>query len=232
MYNDKNVTVIIVAAGKGRRMAADKPKQYLMVDGKVILDKTIEQFEKNSIIDNIIIVVNNEDMEMVKKKLSYNRPRISKIVAGGEQRINSVYNGLTSLEENMQNGIVLIHDGVRPFISQKLINSCIEATYAHGACVPVIDLVDTIKQVNKDGFVKKTVDRSKYKAVQTPQAFDFEIIKKCYEMALEEKLKVTDDSSLVEHYGYKVKTIQGLQKNIKITTQFDIKVAELIARMV
>lgn len=232
MYKDKNVTVIIVAAGKGRRMGSDKPKQYLMIDGKVILDKTIEQFEKNSMVDNIIVVVNNEDMELVRKKLSYERPRINKIVVGGEQRTDSVYNGISSIEEDMQNGIVLIHDGVRPFISQKLINSCIETAYEHGACVPVIDLVDTVKHVTKESFVKKTIDRSKYKAVQTPQAFDYEIIKKCYDMALEEKIKVTDDSSLAEHYGYKVKAIQGLQKNIKITTQFDLRVAELIARMV
>lgn len=232
MYKDKNVTVIIVAAGKGRRMGSDTPKQYLVIDGKVILDKTIEQFEKNSMVDNIIVVVNNEDMEVVKKKLSYERPRINKIVVGGEQRTNSVYNGISSIEEDMQNGIVLIHDGVRPFISQKLINNCIETAYENGACVPVIDLVDTVKQVTKDNFVKKTIDRSKYKAVQTPQAFDYEIIKKCYNMALEDKIKVTDDSALAEHYGYKVKAIQGLQKNIKVTTQFDLRVAELIARMV
>lgn len=232
MYKDKNVTVIIVAAGKGRRMGSDTPKQYLVIDGKVILDKTIEQFEKNSMVDNIIVVVNNEDMELVRKKLSYDRPRINKIVVGGEQRINSVYNGISNIEEDMQNGIVLIHDGVRPFVSQKLINNCIETAYENGACVPVIDLVDTVKQISKDDFVKKTIDRSKYKAVQTPQAFDYEIIKKCYELALEDKIKVTDDSALAEHYGYKVKAIKGLQKNIKITTQFDLKVAELIARMV
>ncbi len=232
MYKDKNVTVIIVAAGKGRRMDSDIPKQYLVIDGKVILDKTIEKFEKNSIVDNIILVVNNEDMELVKKKLSYDRPRISKIVVGGAERINSVYNGILSMEDEMKNGIVLIHDGVRPFVSQKLINSCIEAAYNNGACVPVIDLVDTVKQVTKDSYVKKTIDRSKYKSVQTPQAFDYEIIKKCYDMALEDKLNVTDDSAIVEHYGYKVKAIPGLQKNIKITTQFDLRVAELIARMV
>jgi 2-C-methyl-D-erythritol 4-phosphate cytidylyltransferase len=232
MYKDKNVTVIIVAAGKGRRMGSDTPKQYLVIDGKVILDKTIEQFEKNSMVDNIIVVVNNEDMELVKKKLSYERPRINKIVIGGEQRTNSVYNGILNIEEDMQNGIVLIHDGVRPFVSQKLINNCIETSYENGACVPVIDLVDTVKHITKDDFVKKTIDRNKHKAVQTPQAFDYEIIKKCYEQALEDKIKVTDDSALVEHYGYKVKAIKGLQKNIKITTQFDLRVAELIARMV
>lgn len=232
MYKDKNVTAIIVAAGKGRRMGSEVPKQYLMVDGKIILDKTIEQFEKNSSVDNIILVVSAEDIESVKKKLSYERPRINKVVSGGADRINSVYNGILSMDEDMQNGIVLIHDGVRPFVSQKLINRCIDAAYENGACVPVMDLVDTVKQVTKDDFVKKTIDRNKYKAIQTPQTFDYEIIKKCYDMAMEDKIKSTDDSAIVEHYGYKVKAIPGLQKNIKITTQFDLRVAELIARMV
>ncbi len=232
MYKDKNVTVIIVAGGKGRRMDSDIPKQYLIIDDRIILDKTIEQFEKNNKIDNIIVVVNNEDIEFVKKNISYERPTINKVISGGAERINSVYNGILSIDEDMQNSIVLIHDGVRPFISQKLINSCIESAYEHGACIPVIDLVDTVKQITKDNFVKKTIDRSRYKAVQTPQAFDYEIIKKCYDMAIEDKIKVTDDSSIVEHYGYTVKTIPGLQKNIKITTQFDLRVAEIIARMV
>ena len=232
MYKDKSVVVIIVAAGKGTRMGSDVPKQYLVVDDKIILDKTIEQFEKNSKIDNIIVVVNAEDIEFVKKNITYERPSVTKVVCGGAERINSVYNGISSIDEDMKNSIVLIHDGVRPFASQKLINSCIESTCEHGACVPVIDLVDTVKQVSKDNQVKKTIDRTKYKAVQTPQGFNYDIIKKCYDMALEDSIKATDDSSIVEHYGYSVKAIQGLQKNIKITTQFDLKVAELISRMV
>lgn len=232
MYNDKSVVVIIVAAGKGTRMGSDIPKQYLVVDEKVILDKTIEQFEKNNKIDNIIVVVNSEDLEFVKKNITYERPMVTKVVAGGAERINSVFNGLLSIEKDMEDSIVLIHDGVRPFASQKLINNCIESAYEYGACVPVIDLVDTVKQVTKDNLIKKTIDRNKYKAVQTPQGFKYEVIKKCYEMAICDNIKATDDSSIVENYGYNVKAIPGLQKNIKITTQFDLKVAELISRMV
>ena len=236
MYKDKNVIVIIVAAGKGKRMGSEIPKQYLVIDDKIILDKTIEQFEKNNRIDNIIIVVNDEDIEFVKKNITYERPSVTKVISGGDERINSVYNGILSIEEDMQDSIVLIHDGVRPFASQKLINNCIENTYEYGACVPVIDLVDTVKQVAKDNIIKKTIDRNKYKAVQTPQGFKYDIIKNCYDIAVEENIcartLVTDDSSIVEHYGYTVKAISGLQKNIKITTQFDLKVAELISRMV
>ena len=238
MYKDKSVIAIIVAAGKGKRMDSDIPKQYLVVDDKIILDKTIEQFEKNNKIDNIIIVVNSEDMDFVKKNITYERPSVTKVVSGGAERINSVYNGILSIDEDMKNSIVLIHDGVRPFASQKLINNCIENSYEYGACVPVIDLVDTVKQVTKDNLIKKTIDRSKYKAVQTPQGFNYEIIKKCYDLAIEDNISasartlVTDDSSIVEHYGYTVKAIAGLQKNIKITTQFDLRVAELISRMV
>lgn len=232
MYKDKKVVAIIVAAGKGIRMGEEMPKQYLIVDDKMILDKTIEQFEKNTKIDSIILVVNSEDIELVKTNISCNRPLIKKVICGGEERLYSVYNGLLEVEEDMQDSIILIHDGVRPFASQNLINNCIQTAYDEGACVPVIDFVDTIKQVTKTGTVKKTLDREKYKAVQTPQAFDYNIIKSCYDKAIEEKLTVTDDSSIVEYYGYSVKAIKGLQKNIKITTKFDLRVAELISRMV
>ena len=232
MYLDKSVIAIIVAAGKGKRMGAEIPKQYLVVDDKIILDKTIEQFEKNNSVDEIILVVNKEDIEFVKKNITYERPMVSKVVEGGIERVNSVYNGLLSVDESMQDSIILIHDGVRPFASQKLINNCIEAAYDFGACVPVVEITDTIKQVSKGNTIKKTLDRSKLRAVQTPQGFDYSIIKKCYDLALEEGLKPTDDSSIVEHYKYEVKTIDGLQKNIKITTQFDLRIAELISRMV
>lgn len=232
MYKDKQVVVIIVAAGKGKRMGEDIPKQYLVVDDKIILDKTIEQFEKNSRVDEIILVINSGDLEFVKKNITYDRPSINKVIVGGKERTNSVYNGILSIDEDMSNSIVLIHDGVRPFTSQKLINNCIEATYEYGACVPALDIVDTIKQVNKDNVIKKTLDRSKYKAVQTPQGFNYEIIKSCYDNALNEGYNATDDSSIVEHYGYNVKIIQGLEKNIKITTKFDLKIAEIISRMV
>ncbi|QSX04904.1 2-C-methyl-D-erythritol 4-phosphate cytidylyltransferase [Sedimentibacter sp. zth1] len=232
MYKEKYVVAIIVAGGKGTRMGENRPKQYLMVDDKYIVEKTIEQFEKNNKIDDILLVVNYEDIEFVKTKISCDKPKISKIVVGGSERINSVNNGINAIKEDMINGIVLIHDGVRPFASQGLINNCIENAYEFGACVPTIDIVDTIKKVNDEDIVKKTLDRSKYKAIQTPQAFKYEIISECYKNALLDELSVTDDSSIVEHYGYEVKAIKGLQKNIKITTQFDLRVAELISRMV
>lgn len=230
MYNKKYVIAIIVAAGKGTRMGAKRPKQYLVIDDNIILVKTIEQFEKNNNIDEIILVVNDEDLEFVKTKISCDRQKIRKVVVGGSSRIESVYNGLSSVDK--KDSIVLIHDGVRPFVSQTLINNIIEGAYSYDACIPVLDIKDTVKEINEDKKVECTIDRNKYKAVQTPQGFTFDIIYKCYEKAIEDNTNVTDDASLLEKYGYEVSTIKGLEKNIKITTKFDLRVAELISRMV
>lgn len=232
MYKDKYVVVIIVAGGKGKRMCEDRPKQYLKVDDKYILEKTIEQFEKNTRVDEIVLVINTDDIEFVKTKISCDKEKVSRVVYGGAERINSVYNGINSIENIADDDVVLIHDGVRPFVSQGLINSSIENAVEYGACVPVIELVDTLKEVDSENNIKKTLDRKIHKAVQTPQSFKYELIKECYDRAISDQLFVTDDSSIVEYYGYKVKTFKGIQKNIKITTQFDLKVAELISRMV
>jgi 2-C-methyl-D-erythritol 4-phosphate cytidylyltransferase len=224
---DKRIAAIIVAAGKGTRMGSEIPKQYLMIAGKTILDTTISKFEKNNHIDEIILVVNKEDMELVETSIACNYKKITRVVAGGSTRTESVYEGIKNVAENC--GVVLIHDGVRPFISHRLINTCIENVYKYGACIPVLDVTDTIKKV-ENGYVESTLDRSVLKAAQTPQSFEYEIIRTCYEKAaMEQDLRFTDDASIVEYYGYKVKAIEGLPKNFKITTPLDFRIAEIIA---
>lgn len=230
MFNDKKVSVLIVAAGTGSRMGGDIPKQYLKVAGKSILDRTIEKFEKNIYIDEIVLVVNTSEIDFIKKGILKKYKKIKKVIKGGNSRTESVKNGIYLMEDSCD--IILIHDGVRPFISQTLINSCVETCNDFNSCIPVINVLDTIKVVD-DGYVQKTLDRNILKAVQTPQTFSYELIKSCYDKVInEENVVFTDDASIVEYYGYKVKTIDGLVKNIKITTQFDLNVAEIIASMV
>ncbi|HOK49960.1 MAG TPA: 2-C-methyl-D-erythritol 4-phosphate cytidylyltransferase [Sedimentibacter sp.] len=227
MENKKHVSAIIVAAGKGKRMDSQIPKQYLNIAGKTILDTTLYKFEKSNEVDEIILVVNKDEVEYVKNGISPFYAKISKVVAGGKTRTESVYQGLKNVGKDCD--IVLIHDGVRPFISYNLISTCIENASVYRACVPVIEVMDTIKEISEEGTVVKTLDRKKLRAAQTPQAFDYSLIRECYERAMTENADFTDDASIVEYYGYKVKTIEGLYKNIKITTPLDLRLAEIIA---
>lgn len=229
MFKGKIVSVIIVAAGKGSRMGSEMPKQYLTIGGKTILDTTLYKFEKSNNVDEIILVINKEDLEYVQSEIAPDYKKIVHVAAGGSTRIESVYEGMKAVRTDC--GIVLVHDGVRPFVSYNLITSCIEGAYNHRACIPVIDVVDTVKEIKEDGFVKKTLNRSKIKAVQTPQAFEYELIFDCYHNAVTEDEIFTDDASVLEYYGYKVKTIEGLARNMKITTPQDLRIAEIFASL-
>jgi len=227
MYNKKSVSAIIVAAGKGTRMGSEMPKQYMTIAGKTILDTTLYKFEKSNEIDEIILVVNKEDLDYVNSEIAISYDKITHVIPGGKTRTESVFEGIKAVRNDC--GILLIHDGVRPFVSYNLISTRIENAFLYKACIPVIDIVDTIKEVSKGGFVQKTLDRTQLKSVQTPQSFDFDTIRECYFNAVMEDETFTDDASIVEYYGYKVKTIEGLPRNIKITTSLDLRVAEILA---
>lgn len=229
MFVNKYVTAIIVAAGKGTRMGSEIPKQYMTIAGKTILDLTIYKFEKNKFVDEIILVVNEEELDYVKINIACDYKKIKWVLQGGKTRTESVYEGIKMAAENCN--LLLIHDGVRPFVSYNLINTCVENAYEYKACIPVTEVIDTIKEV-KDGFVDKTLDRKILKAAQTPQAFDYDLIRECYDRAMKEEneeISFTDDASIVEYYGYEVKTIDGLTMNIKITTPLDLRIAEILA---
>ncbi len=227
MFKEKNVTAIIVAAGRGTRMGSEIPKQFMNIAGKTILETTLYKFDRSNEVDEIILIVNKEDMEFVNTEIAVDYEKITIVKAGGATRTESVFEGIKALSRKC--GIVLIHDGVRPFVSYNLITNCVEGAYNFGACIPVTDVVDTIKEVSEDGIVQNTLNRARLKSVQTPQSFDYELIRDCYIKAVTEDESFTDDASIVEFYGHNVKTIDGLPRNIKITTPLDLRIAEIFA---
>lgn len=230
MYKDYFVSVIIAAAGMSNRMGSKINKQFIAIGGKPILAHTIEKFEKSRYIDEIILVAKEEEIEYCRKEIvkKYKFKKVANIIRGGKERQDSIYNGILALDE--RSNIVLTHDGARPFVDVQSINEGIEGAVESGACVIGVPVKDTIKVVEDENSISKTPQRSLLWAAQTPQCFLKEILIKGYEKALETGFLGTDDSSLVERIGYKVKMIMGSYENIKITTPDDILVAESFLR--
>jgi len=218
---------IIVAGGKGMRMGTERAKQFLELNGKAIIALTLDEFENNENINDIIVVIGKDEKEYLENNIlkKYNYKKIIAIIEGGKERQDSVYNGLKAVSENTD--IVLVHDGVRPFISQKDINNIINSTVQKKACVLAVQVKDTTKYVNEHGIIEKTLDRSKLWAIQTPQAFHYDILLKAYEFAEENNIVATDDASLVEMIE-KVYIVEGSYKNIKITTKEDLDYGNIL----
>lgn len=221
-------SVIICAAGAGKRMNSVIAKQYLELQGKSILAHTIDAFEKSSDIDEIVIVTGKDDIDFVKEKIikKYGYKKINAVAAGGKERQNSVYNGLAALSKDTD--IVLIHDGVRPFVSQEDIHKIVEETKIYKACVTGVRVKDTIKLCDDKGNIVSTPDRACLWAAQTPQAFEYKLINEAYKKAFDDNILGTDDSMLAERIGVKVKMIEGSYYNIKITTPEDLFMGENI----
>lgn len=227
-YKENYISVIIVAAGMGKRMKSNINKQYLLLKEKPIVAYTIEKFENNKHVDEIVVVTREEEMDYCRVNVveKYNFKKVREIIAGGEERQDSVYNGLKSINKNSK--IVLIHDGVRPFIKDIEINEIIKQTINYKACVTGVKVKDTIKVIDGENNIVDTPDRSTLWAVHTPQAFSYELILDAHKKCKQEKLLVTDDSMLVEKLGFKVKMLEGSYDNIKITTPEDLYIAESI----
>ncbi len=221
-------SVIICAAGTGKRMKSNVPKQYLELKGESILYHTISAFEKCKDIDDIVLVTGAKDVDFVCNDIvgRCGFKKVKSVISGGKERQNSVYNGLSNLSEDTD--IVLIHDGVRPFISSEDIHNIIEETKIHKACVLGVKVKDTIKVCDDEGYITSTPKRAALWAAQTPQAFEYSLIMKAYKKALEDEIMATDDSMLVERLGVKVKMVEGSYNNIKITTPEDLYMGENI----
>ena len=223
-----NCSVIIAAAGQGKRMQSDINKQYIRLKEKPILAHTIEAFEKVEEINEIILVVSKNEIDLCSQLVvkPYGFKKVKKIIGGGKERQDSIYEGLQVLSK--ETDVVLIHDGARPFIKEKEIKKSIQVAHQEGACVVGVRVKDTIKLVNKEQCILQTPDRSQLWSVQTPQVFQYKILKRAYEKAKEDHFMGTDDASVVERLGIPVKIIEGQYSNIKITTPEDLVYGEII----
>jgi 2-C-methyl-D-erythritol 4-phosphate cytidylyltransferase len=212
--------IIIVAGGKGLRMGGDIPKQFLPVCGKPVLMRTLEAFHAYDASMHLILVLPVSQQAYWKQLCEeYHFDLAHEIANGGETRFHSVKNGLALVKEN---GLVGVHDGVRPFVSQEVIARCYEEALSLKAVIPVIGVVETVRHLTEEG--SETVPRDQYKLVQTPQVFDVALLHRAYEQAYTELF--TDDASVVEALGEKVYLVEGNRENIKLTTPFDLKLAE------
>ena len=223
-------TAIVLAAGKGTRMGTKIHKQYLEICGRPVLYYAINAFEQSDIIDDIILVAGEDEIEYCRKEIveKYALSKVRHIVSGGKERYNSVYNGLKCVDE----GIVFIHDGARPFVDGETIMRAFNAVQKEDACIVAMPVKDTIKISDKDGYVDSTPDRSTVWMVQTPQVFSVDIIKEAYEKIMRtDCAKVTDDAMVVEQtMNRKVKFVEGSYMNIKITTPEDLEVGEMFVK--
>jgi len=224
------IVALIAAAGKGKRMNARISKPFIPISGKPILAYTIEKFEQCKLIDKIYLIVSPEEREICQKNiiLKYNFSKVQELVDGGETRQDSIYNGLKVLDKDTD--IVVIHDGARPLVEEIIIQDSIEKAQKYGAAIAVIPIKDTVKKSENSFFIDKTLNREEIWRAQTPQTFKYDIILPAYHRAYEDKYLATDDASIVERYGRKVKLIIGSEENIKITTPFDIIVADIFLK--
>ena len=220
--NQPKVAAIVVAAGEGKRMGG-LDKMFALLGGKPILARVTETFQKCRLIDQIVLVVNEKNIEKIRKLVAENGwLKVSDVCAGGRRRQDSVAAGLKKIRDEEW---VVIHDGARPLVTTDLIERGLEAAKETGASVAAVPVTDTIKAAGDDGIVHQTLPRQNLMAVQTPQVFRIDIIRKAYRQASGD---VTDDASLVEQAGYKVKLYPGSYDNIKITTPDDLAIAEAL----
>lgn len=214
-------TAVIVAAGKGRRMGTEISKQFLPLCGKEILAHTVEKFEKAACIRDIILVTGGDALQDVRQMAQeYGWKKIISVTEGGRERQDSVFLGLQQVPQDTE--IVLIHDGVRPFVTEEILERSIAAAKETGGCVAGVPAKDTIKVCDAEGFAIATPDRSTLRQIQTPQTFRRKEILAAYEKAKADGFLGTDDASVAEHSGFAVQVIMGSYRNIKITTKEDL----------
>jgi len=218
---------VILAAGQGSRMGTKVNKQYLNLLDKPVLAHTLDVFEKHPLIDGILIVTREKEINLCFTEVitPFQFQKVITVVAGGKERQDSVFQGLKALPSQCE--LVVVHDGARPLITHDIITEVILTAQRQGAGIAAVPVKDTIKRVN-DQTVLETIPRGEIWAVQTPQAFKKELILKAYQAAYEQGFYGTDDASLVERLGEKVKIVHGSYENIKITTPEDLDIGMAI----
>lgn len=217
----KNIALIL-ASGIGARCELGFPKQFALINGKSILEYTVQKFENNAKIDEIYLVTSAEFLEKVKN-IAKNFKKVKKVIQGGQTRKDSSYNGITAIDDTEAN--VLIHDGVRPLVSDEIINECIDQLDTKQAVCTAIDSTDTIFFINENNVIKSIPNRKFLKRAQTPQAFKLSLIRKAHELAdKDDNCQVTDDCGLINYFNLAdIYLINGDENNIKITYKEDIE---------
>lgn len=221
------VVAIVVAGGAGKRMGGGVPKQFLLLGGRPILDRTISVFAASPSIDGIVLALPQGVPEETRDSYR-DMPKVLEVVGGGAERQDSVRNALDAVPPDAE--VILVHDGVRPFVSDDLLARCASLARKHGAVVPVVPVRETVKEWDREGKVLGTVDRSRLFRAQTPQAFRAGILREAYRKAAEEGCRGTDDAALVESAGTRVAPIPGEDGNLKITTPEELRMAEGMLR--
>lgn len=223
----KNVAIVL-AAGQGKRMNSKVQKQFLLIKENPVLYYTLHAFETSPLITEVILVTGKDEIKYCQEEIvkKYGLKKVCKIVAGGKERYHSVYNGIQAIDDA---DYVFIHDGARPFVDGEIIARVCDAVAEHKACVVGMPVKDTIKIADEEGFAAKTPDRRRVWQVQTPQTFEYRLIKEAYEKLMKKELEgITDDAMVVETMtDHKVKLVEGSYRNIKITTPEDLQIATI-----
>ena len=216
--------IIIVAGGKGLRMGSDIPKQFLPIGGKPVLMRTLERFRAYDAALQIILVLPEAQQDYWRKLCEQYHFEVEyQLANGGQTRFHSVQNGLALVPDDAK-GVVGVHDGVRPFPSIEVIRNCYATAREKKAVIPVIPVVETVRHL--EGEKSITVPRGEYRLVQTPQTFDIQLLKAANRQPYNDGF--TDDASVVESYGHEITLVEGNRENIKITTPYDLKIAEVL----
>ena len=225
MSSTSKHTILIVAGGRGTRMGGPQPKQFLELAGRPVLMHTLEAFDRWDASARFIVVLPEDQIDTWKRLCeAHVFGRIHRVVAGGETRFHSVRNGLGAVASN---GLIAVHDGVRPLVAPSVIAACFAAAADGGAAVPVVPVVESVREVDADGG-SRPVDRARLRVVQTPQVFRADVLRAAYCLPYDPRF--TDDASVVEASGVAVRLVPGNRENIKLTTPMDLLLAEQLMR--
>ena len=222
------VVALVPAAGRGLRMGGSVPKQFLSIGGEPLIVQSLRILQAAPVVGQIILAVPPADIEYCEREivLRHRFTKVTKVVAGGAERQDSVRHALAQVPSDTD--IVLIHDAVRPFVTQRMIEEVVAASRKEGAAIIALPMRDTVKQVRADGMIERTVDRTPLWLAQTPQAFRRDWIETAHRNAHAEGVRATDDAFLVEWLGYSVAVVEGSGENIKVTRPEDLVIGEAI----
>jgi 2-C-methyl-D-erythritol 4-phosphate cytidylyltransferase len=222
------VVALVPAAGRGLRMGGSVPKQFLSLGGEPLIVQSLRTLQAAPVVDQIILAVPSADIDYCEKEIvsRHRFTKVTKVVAGGAERQDSVRHALAQVPVDTE--IVIIHDAVRPFMTQGMIAEVVVAARKGGAAIIALPMRDTVKQVRTNGMIERTVDRAPLWLAQTPQAFRRDWIEKAHEKAYAEGIRATDDAFLVEWLGYAVTVVEGSGENIKVTRPEDMVIGEAI----